>query len=227
MTGPSLGPPPGVASLSVLDWRRQIAALYARVRATADPQSAHAVWRQGRDELFRHHPASPLLPEQRPGFSGLPYAPYDPGLRFTVDVDPDVTPKRLDVAAGTDGIVSFERVGRLHLDGVGSLDVWWLVSYGGGLFLPARDPSPATYGGGRYVLDTAKGADLGGDVDPATGRGTLVVDLNFAYNPSCAYDPGCVCPLAPPENTLPTRVLAGELVPGASPDEPRPGAAAA
>jgi uncharacterized protein (DUF1684 family) len=89
------------------------------------------------------------------------------------------------------------------------LDVWWLASYGGGVFAPVKDAlaGVATYGGGRYLLDTAKGADLGGDAR----EGILVVDFNFAYNPSCAYDPAWQCPLAPPGNTLATAVHAGEL----------------
>jgi len=37
-----------------------------------------------------------------------------------------------------------------------------------------------------------------------------VLDFNFAYNPSCAYDPGWVCPLAPPANRLAVAVEAGE-----------------
>jgi uncharacterized protein (DUF1684 family) len=92
---------------------------------------------------------------------------------------------------------------------VGDLDVWWLGSYGGGVFLPVRDglAGTETYGGGRYLLDTVKGADLGGDAR----HGELVVDLNFAYNPSCAYDPAWVCPLAPAGNRLPGPVRAGEL----------------
>jgi uncharacterized protein (DUF1684 family) len=87
--------------------------------------------------------------------------------------------------------------------------VWWLASYGGGIFLPVKDAlaGTGTYGGGRYVLDTVKGADLGGDVR----AGRLVVDLNFAYNPSCAHDPAWTCPLAPPGNTLAAPVRGGEL----------------
>lgn len=220
MTAASSATPPGATPLQLLDWRRAITALYARVRAIADPRAAHAHWRQTRDELFERHPASPLLPDQRVVFTGLAYAPYDPGLRVTVDVDPGVEGRRLDVATGTDGVVSFDRMGRADLDGMGTLDVWWLAAYSGGLFLPVRDPGASTYGGGRYVLDTAKGADLGGDFDPTTGRGRLVVDLNFAYNPSCAYDPAWVCPLAPPENTLPRPVLGGELIPAADPGSP-------
>jgi uncharacterized protein (DUF1684 family) len=94
---------------------------------------------------------------------------------------------------------------------VGSLDVWRLTSYGGGLFVPVKDALKGThggtYGGGRYLLDTIKGADLGSD--PAAG--TLVLDFNFAYNPSCAYDPAWACPLAPASNTVPVEIPVGEL----------------
>ena len=43
----------------------------------------------------------------------------------------------------------------------GSLDVWSCRQYAGGLWVPVKDTSTKTYGGGRYLLDTAKGADLG------------------------------------------------------------------
>ncbi len=49
-----------------------------------------------------------------------------------------------------------------------------------------------------------KGSDLG-EVD-----GRLVLDFNFAYNPSCAYDPRWACPLTPPANRLEIAVRAGE-----------------
>jgi uncharacterized protein len=194
-------------SLDVLDWRRRVGALYAQVRAAADPEQAHARWRTERDELFAHHPASPLRPADRPGFRGLRYAPYDPALRFEAAVEPDPEPLPWSVRTETDGVVPFTRIGRLRLP-LGTLDVWWLESYGGGVFVPVKDAAAGrtTYGGGRYLLDTVKGADLGGNPD-----GTLVVDLNFAYNPSCAYDPSWACPLAPSGNTLATEVLAGEL----------------
>jgi uncharacterized protein len=188
-------------SLEVLDWRRQVAALYERVRSAPDPVAAHALWCAERQRLFSSHPASP----NRAAI--LRYAPYDGSWRFEVDVDTAVEPARLEVPTGTDGIVPFERIGRADLDGVGALDLWWLDSYGGGVWLPVRDRAPDTYGGGRYVLDTVKGADLGG------GNGKLVVDLNFAYNPSCAYDELWACPLAPPGNVVDLAVTAGELVP--------------
>jgi len=199
-------------SLTLLDWRRQVHDLYARVRADPDPASAHDLWRTTRDRVFATHPDTPLLPEDRAAFTGLNVAPYDPAVRFEVELDPHVEPHRLEVPTATDGVVPFERIGVLHLPGLGDLDAWWLESYGGGVFVPLKDATAGkeTYGGGRYLLDTVKGADLGGDVR----AGRLVVDLNFAYNPSCAYDPAWVCPLAPPGNTLAVPVRAGELLPG-------------
>jgi uncharacterized protein len=194
-------------SITLLDWRRRVAAIYAQVRAEADPHAAHAFWTVERQRLFSEHPDSADRSAQ------LQHAPYDDRWRFVVDVDTDVEPMRLEIPTATDGVVPFERVGKVQLRDVGALDVWWLASYGGGVWLPVRDRSPQTYGGGRYLLDTVKGADLGGDIDPATGAGTLVVDLNFAYNPSCAYDERWACPLAPAGNVIDGSIEAGELVP--------------
>jgi uncharacterized protein (DUF1684 family) len=195
-------------SLSLLGWRRAVSSLYAAVRADPDPTHAHARWRAGRDDLFASHPDSPLTPQARRSFAGLPVAPYDPAYRFVVPVDAGGGPARFVTETGTNGTVGFGRIGSVLLAGIGSLDLWWLESYGGGLFLPVRDGSAGTqtYGGGRYVLDTAKGADLGGD------ERALVVDLNFAYHPSCAYDPAWACPLAPEGNIVAAPVPVGELL---------------
>lgn len=191
-------------TLSLLAWRRSVAASYARVRADSDPAHAWNAWRASRDALFAEHTDSPLLPEDRKGFNGLPFAPYDPALRWELPVEA-TTPERREVPTISDGVVPFERVGLVRLPELGTLDVWWLDSYGGGIFVPVKDANPATYGAGRYLIDTVKGADLGG----ADGR--LVIDLNFAYNPSCAYDPAWTCPLAPPTNYLDVPINAGEL----------------
>lgn len=203
--------------LHVVDWRRRVARLYAEVRhaATDDPLVAHALWVTGRDELFAEHPASPLDRDARAAFTGLDVAPYDPAFRFDAEVLP-APGRRLEVPTGTDGVVPFEEVGRAALGDLGTVSLWALRSYGGGLFVPVKDATAGrpggTYGGGRYVLDTVKGADLGTSDDAAR----VVVDLNFAYNPSCAYDPAWACPLAPPENTLADPVPVGERVPHAA-----------
>jgi len=196
-------------SLTLLDWRRRVARLYAEVRSEPDPAAAHDHWRTTRDELLRTHPDSPVPQPGRADYPGAPVAAYDPRLRFEVTVDTDVPALHLEIGTGSDGIVPFDRIGRAHLPGGGDLDVWWLGSYGGGLFLPVKDATAgrATYGGGRYLIDTVKGADLGGD------RDRLILDFNFAYNPSCAYDPAWACPLAPAGNILERPLLAGELMP--------------
>lgn len=226
---------PVTTALQTADWRRRVFALYADVRARAvvDPAAAHAGWVTARDELFASHPASPILPEDKPGFTGLSVTPYDPAWRLTAPVvptepGPDGAPRRLDVPTGTDGVVPFELLGTVTLrhetlGDLGTLDVWRLASYGGGLFVPIKDalagPPGGTYGGGRYLLDTIKGAWLGhtggsdggaGGGPDDNGVGDLVLDLNFAYNPSCAYDPAWTCPLAQPGNTLDVEVPVGE-----------------
>jgi uncharacterized protein (DUF1684 family) len=193
-------------SLDLLDWRRRVADLYAQVRASAasDPPGALARFREARDDLFGSHPESPIPEEGRLGFTGLPWWPYDPAWRFEVALQPRPA-ERLTVHSGTGEAFTLVRLGAVATP-VGPLDVHWIDVYGGGLFLPFADATNGrdTYGGGRYLLDTVKGADLGGSPT------TLVLDFNFAYHPSCAYDPRWSCPLAPPGNRLAGPVEAGE-----------------
>jgi hypothetical protein len=196
-----------------LDWRRRIAGLYARVRA-ADPLAAWQEWRSVRDELFRHHSQSPLEHKNRREFLGLSYFPYDPSLRFLVDLEETPSQATITMDAGRDGEVHlhpFARTRRLARHLGNELTLYWIDGYGGGVFLPFRDATSGheTFGGGRYLLDTIKGADLGQAPD-----GRLILDFNFAYNPSCAYADRWICPLAPAENRLPNTVRAGERLPG-------------
>jgi uncharacterized protein len=168
------------------------------------------VWRRGRDRLFRTHPQSPLTPEDPLRDTGLPYWPYDPALRFEQEVRRPAAEagRRLAVPGGEENSTTMVSIGYVELpwpvDAV--VDVWWLDQYAGGIFLPVRDGSAGTesYGGGRYALDTSKGADLGGGPDH------LVVDLNFLYHPSCRYDDRWLCPLASPGNTINSVIAAGE-----------------
>jgi uncharacterized protein (DUF1684 family) len=192
--------------VALAGWRRAVAELYAAVRAEPQPRRAHELWRRGRDELFARHPQSPLPAGDPLRRTGLPYFPYDPALRFEVSLQPVPPASPLTVQL-PEGPLRLEPVGRLALDPLGfELDVWWLGQYGGGLFVPLRDGTAGTqtYGGGRYLLDAAKGADLG-DRD-----GRLIVDLNFLYHPSCRYSPEWICPLAPEGNTTPVPVAGGE-----------------
>jgi uncharacterized protein (DUF1684 family) len=210
MTADPSEPTPAGTALEVADWRRRVWQLYVEVRETADrdPAAAHQHWQEVRNALFASHPASPVPTAERGSFVRLPVARYDPGWRLVLPVEA-AEPARIEMTTGSDGQVPFERIGRFEIPDVGGLDLWRLASYGGGLFLPFRDGLAGrpcgTYGGGRYLLDTAKGADLG-----RAGQ-ALVLDFNFAYNPSCAYDPAWACPLAPAGNVLSVEIGVGEL----------------
>jgi uncharacterized protein len=194
--------------LELLDWRRRTFELYAEVRAAPDPEVAWRRWRDVRDELFRTHPQSALTAEGRERFTGLEYFPYDPALRVLAEVEP-VEDEARGIAGSAGSVTSVRRFAHARFEVGGhpcSLELFWLEGYGGGVFLPFGDATSGreTYGSGRYLLDTVKGSDLG-EVD-----GGLVIDFNFAYNPSCSYDPRWACPLTPPANRLEIAVRAGE-----------------
>jgi uncharacterized protein len=194
--------------LELLDWKRRVFGAYAEARAADDPAAAWRQWRDTRDELFRDHPQSPLSTDGRRAFGGLSFFDYDPAFRTSGEVvAADGAVREVDASGGE--VVRFRRFGAVRFELAGTaqeLALYWLDAYGGGVFLPFRDATAGqqTYGGGRYLLDTVKGADLGEE------DGRIVLDFNFAYNPSCSYDPRWVCPLSPPENRLGIPVLAGE-----------------
>lgn len=193
------------------DWRRRVTGLYATIRAEQDPQRAWLHWRAVRDAMFRDHPQSPIEPGC--GFTGLELFPYDRTLVFHVKLSPLADAPVETVQAGSDGAIRMQPFARsqgLQTTLGGELTFYWLLGYGGGVFLPFADATSGqeTYGAGRYLLDTIKGADLG-----STADGMTVLDFNFAYNPSCAYSPRYLCPLAPPANRLPKAVKAGERTP--------------
>ncbi len=194
----------------LLDYRRQIAELYAEVRAREDPRAAHEHWCAERRRLYATHPQSPLPEGERELFGGPHVWTYDPSWRLLAKVEaaPEHT---LELPASDGATMRFTRFARAHMEDR-SLDLFWLDSYGGGLFVPFADATSGkeSYRAGRYLLDTIKGADLG------TEDGQLVLDLNFAYQPSCSYDPRWMCPLAPPGSRLDVAVHAGERL--TSPD---------
>jgi uncharacterized protein (DUF1684 family) len=195
-------------TLALLDWRRQIAELYASIRAEADARPAWAHWQHTRSRLFSEHPQSPVPSPDRGSFSGPHVYPYDPAWRALGEVKPSES-KRFELPTSTGQAMSFDRFARaLFSFGASelSLELYQVQGYGGGLFVPFADATSGgeTYGAGRYLLDTVKGSDLGQQND------RLVLDFNFAYQPSCSYDPRWTCPLAPPGNRLPLAVRAGE-----------------
>ena len=196
--------------LDLLDYRRQVSEMYRTVREQGAGAADPCVdFRRRKDGLFRTHPQTPLDEAQRRTFSGLHYFPYDPDYCVIVAIDTKVDALSIEMDLGEDGICLLETIGSVSFDlpsGSGALQVYWIKGYGGGLFLPFRDATngTTTYGGGRYLFDTIKGADLGGS------GAYLVLDFNYAFHPSCAYNPRWVCPLAPPASMLSFPVPAGE-----------------
>ncbi|ALE05852.1 hypothetical protein AL755_10840 [Arthrobacter sp. ERGS1:01] len=202
----------GATAAAVMDWRLQTFGLYADVRNTAHTEgaaAAHALWVRGRDALFAHHPASALNEAKKTRFTGLSVSPYDPAFRHEATLDGTGAGEEMLVQTGTDGTVPFLRIGSFDVPGIGLLAAWKLQSYGGGIFVPFRDAGSGrtggSYGAGRYLLDTIKGAYLGGSGE------TFILDFNFAYNPSCAYDETWACPLPGPDNRLALEIPVGEL----------------
>lgn len=197
-------------------WRYTVANLYAHVRQCSedDPAQAWQSFLAARNELFRSHPQTPLTPEQIEQRSELPYYPYNPAYRVLGLVNHKVERETFTVDLGVDGLFRYTRAARVDFNlkqQAATLYLYWIEGYGGGLFLPFQDATSgeATYGGGRYLYDTIKGADLGTSyLDAAVN--TLLLDFNYAYNPSCAYNPQWVCPLSPAENRLTFPVEAGE-----------------
>jgi uncharacterized protein (DUF1684 family) len=198
--------------LDLLDYRRRVADMYRAVRENADdPAAVCAAFRREKDALFREHPQSALDTTQKATFNGLAYYDYDPAFRVVATLDTSVESETFQVDLGADGRFSYRRFGRVTValpTGTATLCVYWIEGYGGGAFLPFKDATnnETTYGGGRYLYDTIKGADLGTDFEARA----MILDFNYAYHPSCTYNPRWMCPLSPPENTLPFPIPAGE-----------------
>ncbi len=197
--------------LDLADWRRRVAAMYDTLRRDARAEPARLLgFRAAKDRLFAGHPSSPVPASARRDFRGLAYWRYDAALRFSAPLEPDPDAPPLDVPRSGEGaVMPYARIGWVSftVDGTACrLSVFCLNEYAGGIFIPFRDASSGTesYGGGRYLWDSSKGADLG------SGGDELVLDFNYAFHPSCVYDPIWSCPLAPQENWLPVPIHAGE-----------------
>ncbi len=195
--------------LALAHWRRSVAEMYAAVRQApeAERESVLRAFRAERDRLFKWHLQSPLEPQQRAAFANLPYYPYDPAWRVMARIEAMPEEAVRPIVLAGDGLLQTALIG-YAVFAIARLGIYWIQGYGGGVFIPFADPTngTTTYAGGRYLYDTIKGADLGACEDE------IVLDFNYAYNPSCAYSPRWVCPLPPPESRLPFAVEAGEMI---------------
>ena len=173
----------------------------------ASYEEAIAGFRADKDAYFRDSPDTPLLPEDRPKFTGIAYFPPNEsyvlaGLRLEAHASGEE--KTLHIPTSDGQLRPATRVGQLRfaIDGREmSLHAYALPGmHGGQLFVPFLDATSGheTYEAGRYL-----------DLEPE-GDSTYTLDFNLAYHPSCVYDARFSCPLAPAENRLPVRIEAGE-----------------
>jgi uncharacterized protein len=186
-----------------------MAQLFVVLRERPADEETLAWFRVEKDRLFAEHPQSPIGRAERARFSGLSYWPYDPVARVVASFEPLPDPGPVPSLAHDE--LGYTEIGRLLFELQGracALSALWIHGYAGGLFVPFRDGTSGseTYGGGRYLLDTIKSADLGSDFT----TGQVQLDFNYAYHPSCAYDARWVCPLAPPSSWLEIPIRAGE-----------------
>lgn len=166
--------------------------------------------RAAKDQYLRTDRQSPLLPEDRAAFSGLPYYPIDPAMRVPARLreakaDPPVI---IALPTSQETFDRMRRVGTLAFTIDGS--AYTLTAFADAdartitrLFVPFGDLTSGleTYPGGRYL-----------DLD-RTASGTYDLDFNRAYHPYCVYNPGWVCPVPPRENRLQVAIRAGERLP--------------
>lgn len=196
--------------LDLLDYRRRVFEMYRQIRELGtSSSSAFALYKNVRNGLFANHSQSALDDGQKRSFQGLHYYDYKPDYRVVAELNQDSEIKEYALDAGDDGSVGIRQIGTVKFNlpnGSGSLGVFWVTGYGGGIFIPFRDATnqQTSYGGGRYLYDTIKGTDLGSEGE------NLILDFNYAYHPSCYYNPRWTCPLAPMQNRVSFAIEAGE-----------------
>ena len=164
MTQATTGPDVGRA-LALWDYRRQMHEAYASVRASPPGETTWRAWHAARDRLFAEHAQSAISKSEQASFAGLGYYPHDPAWRLVGRVE-DVPSANVIITASDGVAMEFQSVGVVKVEspaGPLHLTLYWLPDYAAGVFLPFRAATGGdeTYSGGRYLLDTAKGADLG------------------------------------------------------------------
>jgi uncharacterized protein (DUF1684 family) len=157
-------------------------------------------FRQQKDAFFKDNAHSPLLQEERESFAGLAYFPAQPDLRLELPVEVYADQDTIEMQTSDGGVRSYQRYGRIAFEVEGQEASLTLYRSQLGFFLPFVDAlaGKETYPAGRYV-------------EPEQLEdGRFLVDFNYAYNPSCAYNESYSCPMTPFENRLRVPIRAGE-----------------
>jgi len=157
-------------------------------------------FRKEKDELFGTTEDSPLTHEQKNDFKGLKYFPEDPEYHVLAKLEKE-NGGLIDIKTSAGDTEAYKRYGKIkfELDGKEqSLHVYKSTD-SDHLFLAFRDKTnqSETYHDGRYV-------------EAEEEDGKIDLDLNYAYNPYCAYNDNFRCPITPEENTLDIEIKVGE-----------------
>lgn len=157
-------------------------------------------FREAKDDFFRTSHDSPLTHADQRDFKGLNYYEPNPDLVFTLRVEPG-DGSEVSFETSDNRVKTYHKAGTVQFEVDGEQAKLTLYQTGHpGYFVPFRDKTSGeeTYGAGRYL-------DLDADDD-----GTVTIDFNLAYNPSCVYSEGYSCPIPPIENWLQVPIEAGE-----------------
>jgi hypothetical protein len=173
-----------------------------------DYVGAVQAFRADKDAYFKTSAGSPVPPEERDAFEGLPYYPVNVDLVFeglTLEPYGGDEPTSFQIPTSDNRLKPARRSGTFSFEVDGTPVRLTGYEIGGApsdgrVFLPFLDATSGTetYGAGRYL-------DLEPDED-----GTYAIDFNLAYHPSCVYAAKFSCPITPAENRLPVRIEAGE-----------------
>lgn len=201
----------GPDAYAMADWRLQMQSLYAVIRAFDDPREARELWKARYNEMLATHPSSPMSVTDKMAFRGIKTFEYEPAMRFEVDITGDKGMMQFQ-DMGVQGHVHYQQIGKTVglQDALGQeLSVYWMLGYGGGLFMPFRDKTAGkeTFRTGRVLVDAVKGADLG-----LSPRGKMILDFNFAYHPSTKWDSALDYISVIEENKLKCDIRAGECL---------------
>jgi uncharacterized protein (DUF1684 family) len=156
--------------------------------------------RKAKDDFFLTSHHSPLSHEDQHAFVGLDYFEPNPELVFKLEMEPG-DGSTVDFPTSDDRVKTYRKAGRVHFEVGGQSAQLTLYDTGHpGYYIPFRDKTSgdSTYGAGRYL-----------DVE-ANDDGSVTIDFNRAYNPSCVYSDGFSCPIPPIENWLQVPIEAGE-----------------
>jgi len=165
-------------------------------------------FRKERDHFFKTAPNSPLEESDKIHFKDLRYFPIDLKYRFEGEIERYIininNPKYYATFPTNKGPRKrYIRYGKFRFTFEGkeySLELYKSIG-SDMIFIPFYDKTNGreTYEAGRYL-----------DSEILMPGYRIVVDFNYAYNPSCAYNEKFVCVLPLEENRLKIEIPAGE-----------------